>query len=82
VSLRQGQIESLTPLTHIPHTVILNSFQDLIEKQRGYYIYILTNYTNLTFYTGITSTLQKRIFEHRSQTKESFTQKSKTHRPQ
>ncbi len=32
---------------------------------KQYFVYILTNYTNSVFYTGITNNLQRRILEHR-----------------
>jgi putative endonuclease len=33
--------------------------------ERYYYVYILTNYTNTTIYTGITNDLYRRVLEHR-----------------
>jgi putative endonuclease len=42
--------------------------------ERGGYIYILTNKNNTVLYTGVTSNLRKRIFEHREKiNKSSFT---------
>jgi len=29
------------------------------------YVYILTNYTNSVFYTGVTNNLEKRVWEHK-----------------
>ncbi len=43
--------------------------------QKHYYVYILTKARNSTFYVGITSDLQKRVFEHKSKTIEGFTKK-------
>ncbi|OGZ79230.1 MAG: excinuclease ABC subunit C [Candidatus Staskawiczbacteria bacterium RIFOXYA2_FULL_32_7] len=43
-------------------------------EKRGY-IYILTNNTNTVSYTGITSNLQKRIFEHKEKLVEGFTKR-------
>ncbi len=40
-----------------------------------YYIYILTNKRNGTLYTGVTSNLQKRIYEHKNKLIKGFTQK-------
>lgn len=34
--------------------------------ERGGYIYILTNKNNTVLYTGVTSNLTKRLYEHRS----------------
>jgi putative endonuclease len=36
--------------------------------KRGGYIYILTNKNKTTLYTGVTSDLRKRIWEHRTKT--------------
>jgi putative endonuclease len=43
------------------------------EKQ--FYVYILTNKTNTVLYTGITRSLQKRVYEHREKLTSSFTGK-------
>ena len=40
-----------------------------------YVVYILTNYNETTFYIGITSNIQKRIWEHKNKIVEGFTQK-------
>ena len=40
-----------------------------------YYIYIITNYTNRVIYTGMTSNLSKRIWEHRRKEVPGFTAK-------
>lgn len=34
---------------------------------KKWFVYILTNYTNSVFYTGITNNLERRIFEHQKQ---------------
>lgn len=44
-------------------------------KQKLSAIYILTNKPNGTLYTGVTSNLIKRIYEHKQGTIPSFTQK-------
>ena len=33
--------------------------------EKRFFVYILANQTNTTFYTGVTSDLPKRIFEHK-----------------
>lgn len=44
--------------------------------QKGGYIYILTNKNNKVLYVGVTSDLQKRIWQHRNGTyKNAFTSK-------
>ncbi len=42
-------------------------------------VYILTSKRNGTLYTGVTSNLVKRIWEHKSNVVESFTQKHSVH---
>ncbi len=44
-----------------------------MEKQS--YIYILTNKSNKVLYTGVTSNLIKRVYEHRNKLVEGFTNK-------
>ena len=39
------------------------------------FVYILTNTRNTVLYTGVTSNLQRRIFEHRSKLVQGFTKK-------
>ena len=41
----------------------------------SYFVYILTNYDETTFYIGVTSNLKKRIFEHKNKVVEGFTKK-------
>jgi putative endonuclease len=42
---------------------------------KTYYIYLLTNTHNTTLYTGVTSDLQKRIYEHKNKLLDGFTKK-------
>ncbi len=43
--------------------------------KKTYAVYILTNYNETTFYIGVTSNLQKRIWEHKNKVIEGFTKK-------
>ena len=43
-------------------------------------VYILANRKNGTLYTGVTSNLQKRIFEHKNNVMEGFTKKYDVHK--
>ena len=43
--------------------------------EKSYFIYILTNYDETTFYVGVTSNLQKRIWQHKNKFVKGFTQK-------
>ena len=40
-----------------------------------YYVYIMTNKNNAVLYTGITSDLKRRIYEHKEKLAEGFTKK-------
>ena len=42
-----------------------------------YYVYILTNKNNTTFYIGVTNSIEKRLFEHKFGLQEGFTKKYK-----
>jgi putative endonuclease len=42
-----------------------------MEKQ--YFVYIMTNTMNSVLYTGVTSDLKKRVYEHRNKLIEGFT---------
>lgn len=42
---------------------------------KNYYVYILTNYSETTFYIGVTSNLTKRIWEHKNKVVEGFSNK-------
>ena len=43
-------------------------------EKKGY-IYILTNKTNKVLYTGVTSNLSRRIYEHKNKVVSGFTEK-------
>ena len=43
--------------------------------EREGYVYLLMNKGNSVIYTGVTSNLQKRIYEHKSKLVEGFTKK-------
>jgi len=47
---------------------------------KEYAVYILTNFTNSVFYTGITNDLKRRMWEHKNINPDSFTSKYKTHK--
>ena len=52
-------------------------FQDLpsLMKRFTYYVYIVTNFNNTTFYIGVTNDLERRIYEHKEEIIESFTKR-------
>ena len=43
--------------------------------EKFYYVYILTNYNETTFYIGVTGNLEKRIWEHKNKVLEGFSAK-------
>lgn len=45
--------------------------------RRIYYVYILANSYNTTFYIGVTNSIAKRLFEHKTGLIEGFTKKYK-----
>lgn len=50
----------------------------MIEKQG--YVYILTNTNNTVLYTGVTSNLVKRIYEHKNKEVPGFTERYNLHK--
>ena len=42
---------------------------------KNYYVYLLVNWTNKVMYIGVTSELEKRIFEHKNKLAKGFTEK-------
>ncbi|MCK5595604.1 GIY-YIG nuclease family protein [bacterium] len=46
---------------------------------KQYYVYILASKKNGTLYTGVTSDLVKRIYEHKNDLVEGFTKKYQVH---
>jgi putative endonuclease len=44
-------------------------------NSKQYYVYIMTNKINSVLYTGVTSDLKKRIFEHKEKVIDGFTKK-------
>ena len=49
-------------------------------KQRQYYVYILSNKNHTVFYTGVTSDLIKRIYEHSHELVDGFTKRYHIHK--
>jgi len=44
-------------------------------KMKEYYVYIITNYDQSVLYTGVTSDLTKRIYEHKNKLTDGFSKK-------
>ena len=49
------------------------------DHMKNFYVYILSSKRNGTLYTGITSDLLKRVYEHKHEQIEGFTRKYKVH---
>jgi putative endonuclease len=49
-------------------------------NKKNYYVYILANKRNGTLYIGITSSLKKRIYQHKNNAVDSFTKKYQVHK--
>jgi len=47
---------------------------------KNFYVYILCNKRNGTLYTGVTSDLIKRVYEHKNNLVDGFTKKYSVHR--
>ncbi len=50
----------------------------MLEKQG--YVYILTNTNNIVLYTGVTSNLVQRVYEHKNKVVQGFTKKYNLHK--
>ncbi len=58
------------------HAVMLNLFQHPnICTSMSFYIYILTNKNNTTFYVGVTNNLDRRTLEHKNKVNNGFSYK-------
>jgi len=42
---------------------------------KTYYVYLLTNWNNKVMYVGLTSNLERRVYEHKNKLVEGFTKK-------
>src|SRR4030065_590049 len=51
-----------------------------MKNMKNYYVYILCSKRNGTLYTGVTSDLIKRVYEHRNNLVDGFTRKYNVHR--
>lgn len=55
---------------------MLKSIQhDIFMRQRKFYIYIITNKLNTTFYIGVTGNLMSRVYQHKNGLIEGFSKK-------
>ncbi len=43
--------------------------------EKTYYVYLLTNWNNRVMYVGVTSNLERRVYEHKNKLVEGFTKK-------
>jgi putative endonuclease len=50
------------------------------ESHRNYWVYILTNKPHGTLYIGVTNSLERRVWQHKSGSMEGFTKRYGLHR--
>jgi putative endonuclease len=50
-----------------------------MNQQKSYFVYILASKLNGTLYTGVTSNLVARVWQHKNNVVEGFTQKYNVH---
>jgi putative endonuclease len=46
-----------------------------MPREHQYFVYILTNWRDSVFYTGVTNDLERRVYEHREGVNKGFTKK-------
>lgn len=46
-----------------------------MSKTHHYYVYMMTNNSHSTLYTGVTNNIERRVYEHKNKTADSFTKK-------
>jgi hypothetical protein len=56
-----------------------NGERESRKNMKNYYVYILCNKRNGTLYTGMTSGLIKRVYEHKNKLADSFTKRYNVH---
>ncbi len=47
----------------------------MLMMNKTYYVYLLTNWNNKVMYVGVTSNLERRVYEHKNKLAEGFTEK-------
>jgi putative endonuclease len=54
--------------------------RDLATAMKTFYVYLMTNRSRVVLYTGVTNSLERRIWYHRSENPKSFTSSYKANR--
>ncbi|MFC1566293.1 GIY-YIG nuclease family protein [bacterium] len=44
-------------------------------QRKNYYVYIITNWTNMVMYIGVTNNLERRMYEHKNKLVNGFSEK-------
>ena len=67
-------------ISRVIASVAKQSQTGTVGMEKTYYVYILTNKTNKVLYTGVTSDLKRRVYEHKHKLVEGFTKKYNVNR--
>ena len=59
----------------VKRVLSLRGVAEAISMEKYYYIYIMTNKNNKVLYTGVTSDLKRRVYEHKEKLIEGFTKR-------
>ena len=51
-----------------------------MSGRRNYYVYLLTNWNDKVMYVGVTSNLERRLYEHKNKLVKGFTEKYNIHK--
>jgi putative endonuclease len=62
-------------LGHCEERLATKQSQKTARLNSQYYIYLMTNKSNTVIYTGVTSDLKRRIYEHKTKVVEGFTKR-------
>lgn len=51
----------------------------MTKQSKNFYVYILTNFNKTVLYTGVTSDLVQRVYQHKNNLADGFTKRYKVH---
>ena len=68
-------VDVIIELVRNNYSLVIASVFAKQSIMKNYYIYIMANYTNSVLYTGVTSNLVRRVFEHKNKLVKGFSEK-------